>query len=151
MKRLVIAALVTLAACTATTPPPPSGPPTVEIHIGGQVVDRQLREVVVLFANFGTKPLQDIRVAVELPSELANINEMHEPAAHLEQRMATGSNVRYEYAIRRLPAGSTVTVRFPFRREHLGVLSRSAIRATAWSPAYPAGLVEATHGKVISE
>jgi hypothetical protein len=121
---LSIPALLSLLAC-ASTPPP--APPSLQIVLNGQVIDRQFREIVVTVINDGRTPLYGFPVEVDIPPSLAIIRESHEGALDLR---GTGDG-RYHYVVSRLDPGAHVVARFPFRRESAAALAAADVRVVA--------------------
>jgi len=111
-----------LSACV-TIPPPP----TLQVQISGQVIDRQFREIVVTVINDGTTRLYDFPVVITMPPKLAVIRESHEGGLDL-QKEGAGT---YRYVVRRLDPSAHVTARFPFRREASAALAGAEVRVVA--------------------
>jgi hypothetical protein len=121
---LSVPCLLSLLAC-ASTPPP--APPSLQIALNGQVIDRQFREIVVTIVNDGTTPLYGFPVEVDIPPSLAIIRESHEGALDLRGTDAG----TYHYVVSRLDPGAHVVARFPFRRESSAALAAADVRVVA--------------------
>ena len=121
---LLLSAVCCLLSIASCTPPPP---PHLQLQIAGQVIDRQLREIVVTVINDGATPLYAFPVEIDLPANLTIIRESHE--AGLELR-STRDGV-YRYTVAQLAPNDHVTARFPFRREASAALAGADIRVMA--------------------
>jgi len=124
---LLSAVCCLLSILTACASAPPPAPPSLHIDINGQVIDRQLREIVVTVINDGTAALVGFPVEVDIPAGLAIIRESHEGA--LDLREAAGG--KYSYTVRQLEPGAHVIARFPFRREASAALAGADVRVVA--------------------
>lgn len=119
----LLSAICYLLSLACRVPPPPS----LQVQINGQVIDRQFREIVVTVINDGTTPLYGFPVEVDIPAGLAVIRESHEGGIELKQE----SGGKYRYTVAQLAPGARVTARFPFRRESSGALAGADVRAVA--------------------
>jgi len=124
---LLLSAICCLLSVTACVSAPP--PPSLQIQISGQVIDRQFREIVVTIINDGPASLHDVPVEIDIPAGLAIIREAHEGG--LELRTEGGG--KYRYIVRQLQPGAHATARFPFRREASAALSGADVRVVAAS------------------
>src|SRR4051812_3439131 len=120
---LLLSAVCCLLSIACHVPPPPS----LQVQINGQVIDRQFREIVVTVINDGTSPLYGFPVEVDIPAALAVIRESHEGGLELRQE----SGGKYRYTVAQLAPGARVTARFPFRRESSAALAGADVRVIA--------------------
>ena len=123
-----IVVLLLSAICYLLSPScTPQPPPHLQLQIAGQVIDRQLREIVVTVINDGATPLYGFPVEIDLPANLTIIRESHEVGLELR---STRDGV-YRYMVAQLAPNEHVTARFPFRREASAALAGADIRVVA--------------------
>jgi hypothetical protein len=122
----------------------PKPPAALRVTIGGQVIDRQFREVVVTLTNAGPAATGDLELAIEVPEALVLVDESHSPQLTPRERSALNGIRMFRYDVAELFAGATVSVHLPFRRQSSSALSGATVRSVVTGRTLP-GPVTAVH------